>query len=182
MYEETFKDFKLERQVDKKLIDKYKDQLPLDIINIWEKFGYGSFKNGYLKFINPDEFIEILKMCYFAAEKAIPIMITVFGDIITWEEGSYMMLINVKERDIHCLAKGMKYIWEDLSDDYFVNKYFELKQYEKAVAKHGELAYDECFGYTPLLAMGGSKKIANLKKVKIREHIELITAMLGRIE
>lgn len=35
---------------------------------------------------------------------------------------------------------------------------------------------------TPLLGMGGSKKIANLEKVKIREHIELITAMLGRIE
>ena len=42
---------------------------------------------------------------------------------------------------------------------------------------HGSLSFDECFGYVPLLGLGGAKKVENLKKVKIREHIELITQL-----
>lgn len=46
----------------------------------------------------------------------------------------------------------------------------------------GVLKYDECFGYVPLLALGGSEKVENLKKVKIKEHIKLITQMVGKIQ
>ena len=45
----------------------------------------------------------------------------------------------------------------------------------------GELKQDECFGYVPLLGLGGSEKIDNLRKVKIREHIELIAKMTGKV-
>lgn len=182
VYEEIFEDYVCVKEVETQLLEKYKDYLPNEIMFIWEKYGFGTFMRGYLKMINPEEYMDLLQISYFAADKAIPIMVTAFGDIITWEEGRYMMLISIKEQEIYCLADGMKYIWEDMNDDYFTKKYFELKQYDKAVAKYGELAYDECFGYTPLLGMGGSKKIANLEKVKIKEHIELITAMMGRIE
>lgn len=38
------------------------------------------------------------------------------------------------------------------------------------------------FGYVPLLGLGGSEKVENKKKVKIKEHIELIMQMVGKIE
>ena len=69
-----------------------------------------------------------------------------------------------------------------MKTDYYLNKYFELNKYNEAVAKWGELEYDQCFGYVPLLSLGGSEKVENLDKVKIREHIELITQLVGRIE
>ena len=53
--------------------------------------------------------------------------------------------------------------------------------YEKAVDKYGTLNYDECFGYVPILALGGKESVNNLKKVKIREHIALITELAGGI-
>ena len=46
------------------------------------------------------------------------------------------------------------------------------------VIENGKLDFDECFGYVPLLQLGGSEKVENLKKVKIKEHLELITKML----
>ena len=76
----------------------------------------------------------------------------------------------------------MDWFWEDLLDAYYVEKFFELDQYEKAVAKLGELFFDECFGYTPLLGFGGKKNVENLEKVNAKVHIELITQMMGRIE
>lgn len=55
-------------------------------------------------------------------------------------------------------------------------------KYKDAVAKLGELEFDECFGYTPLLGLGGSEKTENLEKVNTKVHIELITQLVGRIE
>lgn len=78
---------------------------------------------------------------------------------------------------IDCIILIMQ--WKD---EHFVEKYLEVDKYSKAVSKLGELEYDECFGYVPLLGLGGSEKVENLKKVKIKEHIELITQLVGKIE
>ncbi|WP_324604070.1 T6SS immunity protein Tdi1 domain-containing protein [Paenilisteria weihenstephanensis] len=56
------------------------------------------------------------------------------------------------------------------------------KPYQEAVKKLGTPAYDECFGYVPLLALGGSEKMENLQKVKLKEHILLISALAGPIQ
>jgi len=44
------------------------------------------------------------------------------------------------------------------------------------------LKYDECFGFVPLLPMGGKKDVDHLEKVNEKVHIELITQLLGKIE
>lgn len=62
-----------------------------------------------------------------------------------------------------------------------VKNFAQLHQYIEAVNKLGKLEQDECFGYVPLLGLGGSEKIQNLKKVKIREYIELISQLVGKI-
>ena len=109
-------------------------------------------------------------------------MMTAFGDLIVWEANKYVMMVKYKEQDIGCLSSTMKWFWNDLLDKDYTDDFFELSRYEKAVAKWGELGYDECFGYTPLLGLGGSRKVANLQKGNAKVHIQLITQMMGRIE
>ena len=60
-------------------------------------------------------------------------------------------------------------------------EYLSIKQYKAATKKLGNLEYDECFGYVPLLALGGKESVNNLKKVKILEHIALIAEMTGEV-
>lgn len=79
------------------------------------------------------------------------------------------------------LCKKILNVLYKLGDDYFLEKYFQIPQYIEAVNKLGKLEQDECFGYVPLLGLGGSEKIQNLKKVKIREYIELISQLVGKI-
>ncbi len=45
----------------------------------------------------------------------------------------------------------------------------------------GSPAYDECYGYVPLLPLGGAEKAENLQKVKLREHLELMCQMQGGV-
>lgn len=47
---------------------------------------------------------------------------------------------------------------------------------------YGELEFDECFGYVPLLGLGGNEDINNIDKVKIKVQIELISQLVGNIE
>jgi len=182
MDNELFREFKCNNKVDVKIIEKYKNKLPHELISEWKIYGFGSILNGYIKIINPDEYRAVTDMSYFRSNVAIPIMVTGFGDIITWEENNYIGMIDYKRGDVNIIASGFEFFFDDLKTDYYLNKYFELNKYNEAVAKWGELEYDQCFGYVPLLSLGGSEKVENLDKVKIREHIELITQLVGRIE
>lgn len=78
----------------------------------------------------------------------------------------------------------MQWVWflfDDLLEGELDDEYLSIKQYKAAVEKLGTLEYDECFGYVPLLALGGEESVNNLKKVKIREHIALITEISGEV-
>ena len=70
---------------------------------------------------------------------------------------------------------------QDLEDGEFNECFFDIKRHKEAVNRLGKLDFDECFGYVPLLGLGGSEMVENLKKVKIREHIELISQLVGKI-
>lgn len=150
-------------------------------MNIWRNYGLGSMYNGYIKIINPEEFQELLNETYFRGKISVPILVTAFGDIITLEEGQYIGMVKYKNGSFGMLAANFNRFMQNLTEDYYMKKYFQISQYAEAVKKLGELEHDECFGYVPLLGLGGSEKVDNLDKVKIREHIELISQMVGNI-
>lgn len=182
MNDDLFKEYKIDSKVESNLIDKYKEVISEELISVWKIYGFGSILNGYLKIINPDEYKEIIDNSYFRANVSIPIFATAFGDIITWEKNEYVSIIKYKNGTFDIILKRFKYFFNCLQDEYFTEKYLELNKYNEAIEKYGELEYNECFGYVPLLGLGGSEKVENLKKVKIKEHIELITQMVGKIE
>jgi len=181
MNDDLFKEYKIKGKVDGKIINKYKGILPIELISVWESYGFGTLLGGYLKIINPDEYQAIVDMSYFRAYVSIPIFVTAFGDIINWEENKYIRMIKYKNGTFKGISSGFDFFWDDVITDYFCKEFFELDKYNKAVSKLGEVEYDECFGYVPLLGLGGSEKVENLKIVKIKEHIELITQLVGII-
>lgn len=86
MKDDLFKEYKINSKVDRSLIDKYKEKILTELLYIWEVYGFGSILNGDLKIVNPEEYQSVVDMSYFRANISIPIMITGFGDIITWEK------------------------------------------------------------------------------------------------
>lgn len=181
MSEPLFKDFILENRADEKICAKYEGILPNELLDLWRRYGFGSFMGGYLRIINPEEYQELLMETYFRGNISIPILITAFGDIITLEEGEYIGIVKYKNGKFTIITRNFKRFKNNLEDDYFVEKYFDIPQYVEAEDRLGGVEKDECFGYVPLLGLGGSEKVENLKKVKTREHIELISQLVGKI-
>ena len=174
-------DFELHEKVSHECIDKYAEKIPGALIDIWKNYGFGSFMNGYLRIINPDEYIGLLGRSYFRADIAVPIMTTAFGDIIIWENQHFIVMVNYRYGRRDTMIRGLVLFAMLLKDKTFQKRFFSLEAYEEAVQKYGKVAFDECFGYVPLLAMGGKECVENIKIVKLREHIAVIADMTGGV-
>ncbi|MEH7294599.1 GAD-like domain-containing protein, partial [Priestia megaterium] len=48
-------------KVPSELIEKYKNMVPKEIIDLWQDYGFGTFMAGYFKSVNPEEYIDILQ-------------------------------------------------------------------------------------------------------------------------
>lgn len=178
----VFNDFVIQERVAQEVVDEYEGRLPEQLITAWKEYGFGTILNGYIKIINPKMYDEILKETYFRSAESIPIMITGFGDIITWEKNKYVGVVKYRKSRVNIVSASFKYFFQNLLEDCFLEEDLEWNPYTEAINNYGKLEYDECFGYVPLLGLGGSEKVENIKKVKIREHIELITQLVGKIE
>ena len=180
MIYEALKDFKKVADVPTEIMAEFSNKLPEQIIALWNEYGLGSFFNDYFKVINPLEYKDIVRESYFDGEYAIPIMVTAFGDIIIYNTKE-KILVNLLYRYMDLEVLG-SYFYRNLGSQAYIDSKIKNKQYDKALEKYGSLAYDECFGYVPLLGMGGKESIKNIQKVKIKEHIALITQTVGKIE
>ena len=179
--EEILNDFKKEKEMPKEVIEKYRNLVPKEMIEIWEKYGLGSFLNGYLRVINPDDYKELVEETYFRGNVAIPIFITAVADVITWEEGEFIGMIEYKTLNVNAIWEGMDNFFELLSNKRFLEKNFELEMYNKALKLYGEVGYEDCYCFVPVIPVGG-KKIENLQKGKAFTHIEVIVYLMGRVE
>lgn len=66
------------------------------LLNAWQKYGFGSLPNGYLKMINPDEYQGPLHDSCVLSSTAVPIFVTAFADIPTWEKAGLSALSSTK--------------------------------------------------------------------------------------
>ena len=175
------KDFVKVADMPQEVIEKYQNQVPAELLQIWQEDGLGTFLDGYLKVINPDDYLELLQNSYFRGEISIPIFATAFGDIITWEKNEFLGIIKYKDGTFDIFLENLSLFIKFLPDKSFTDDYFDIPLYKKAVAKHGLLAYDECFGFVPLRALGGFKDVDHMDKVKVLEHIYLMYQLTGGV-
>ena len=161
-------------------IEKYRDRVPEGLVEIWEKQGLGTFLDGYLKVINPEEYDDFVKQSYFDGAIATPVFLTAFGDVIVWESDGYLVVLEYKSEDVDSLIKNFNHFLRFYNHEIVLEE-LDIPLYKKAIKKFGPLEYDECFGFVPILPLGGKKDVKHMDKVKIREHLYLLVQFTGGI-
>jgi hypothetical protein len=174
-----FRDFIPHQVFPENVIEQYRGRVPEEIIEIWRRRGLGSFRNGFLKIINPEEYNDVFASAYPGENICIPLFATGMGDIIIWQNNSTFIIVNFGKKILNGLTQKVSSLLLSLNEDWFCEESLFWKHYTKAIETYGPLAYDECFGYVPLLGLGGSEQVKNLQKVKIKEQIMVITELLG---
>ena len=105
------------------------------------------------------------------------------GDLIVWEDNKYLKLLDFRRGKIRVISSGFKFFFSDLQDDEsFYQRYLDWSPYPEAVTRYGVPQFNECFAYVPILGLGGPEKVENLSKVKLIEHIYLISQFMGPIQ
>lgn len=168
------------------LIEKYRSLLPAEMLTVWKEYGFGSFCDGYLKVVNPNDYADLLADTYqltSSPRQSPPVVLfaTGMGDLLIWEDG-YLTLVDYRHGNTNIVGKGFKIFFRSLTEYSYLIERLLWEPYPAAREKLGEPAFDECFGYVPLLALGGPETVAHLQKVKLREHIALIAEFTGVLE
>ncbi|MBC1722148.1 T6SS immunity protein Tdi1 domain-containing protein [Listeria seeligeri] len=174
------KDFKKQSEVEDRIIKKYQDRVPKEISEFWKEYGFGTFFDGYLKSVNPENFEEILRLGSQRFQDGIVLFATGMGDLIIWSD-NYVRVLNFRYGIIDTVMSGFTFFFEDVSDIDFRVEELKWSPYPQATELLGAIEYNECFGYLPILGIGGAEKVENLEKVQLIEHLQLIIEFMGPI-
>ena len=141
--------------------------------------GSGSFGDGLIRLCSPDEYRELLAEGYPETD-AYVFATTAFGDLIVWEKKKYVTRVSFGAHEVEVLASGFDFFLEDLGDVRYLEQYFELEKYRKAVSDLGRCAEDECYAVSPIPAIAGKKRDSTMSIEKIREYNAVSIDLAGK--
>lgn len=174
-----FETFTPIQPADSTLCARYQDRLPEPLLHVWRKYGFGTFLNGYLKMVNPEDYQDLLQETCTLGNTAVPIFATSLADLIVWDRNHYLRILHYPAGTIQGMAAGFQFFWADLEEGAFHDRFFNLPLYEASVARLGLPRFQECFGCVPLPALGGRFRPENLRRCGLQEYIALICQVAG---
>ena len=175
--------------VDDTFIAKYADMSYAGLTTLWQEAGLGSYCNGMLKIINPSDYQDALNSCYVMDydKSFLPFMCTAFGDVFAYVKNpklnNYIVYLNIRYGTYLILPDNLAALLNKIIfNQSFLKGWFDLENYSVMQEKLGTPDFDECFGYSPLLTMGGSENLENIKIVKTLPYIDIDTQTIGRFK
>lgn len=179
----------IRQAVDDTFIAKYADMSYAELTTLWQEAGLGSYCNGMLKIINPSDYQDVLNSCYVMDydKSFLPFMCTAFGDVFAYVKNpklnNYIVYLNIRYGTYLILPDNLAALLNKIIfNQSFLKGWFDLENYSVMQEKLGTPDFDECFGYSPLLTMGGSENLENIKIVKTLPYIDINTQTIGRFK
>ncbi|MEP6941011.1 MAG: GAD-like domain-containing protein [Rudaea sp.] len=184
------------REVPADLRERLAGRLPNRLFDYWAQQGWRGYGGGRVWTVDPLEYADLLALWLRdtqleGSDDYHVVARSAFGNLRVWGTHTGARLN---------IASSVGYIFIDSDAAEFVRKgqadfalgvFFgcmtpantDLNDeqgrplFKRALQKYGPLAHDEMYGFEPSLVLGGSKDLANLRRVKILEHMEFIAQL-----
>lgn len=165
-----------------KLLKDYENRVPAQLIEFWERFGFGGFAKGLVWVVNPTQLEDVLAEWAPAKKtsRAVPAVRTAFGNIVYWQGTKFTFLDVHYDKAFDAGTDTEVLFGFYLIDDKSRTSVLQEPKFKKALKAHGSLARDEMYGYTLPLVMGGTDEIKNMAKVKMREQLSILAQAHGK--
>jgi hypothetical protein len=175
------------KKADIALLEKYKDHVPENLLELWKEYGFGFYGDGFLQLINPDVFHEVL--CGWLMREPdftrIPIMMTAFGTIVYYrmlarDEAGKIIADDVAYLEPNysstdTCAWSLDGFFEDyLCEEENIDGLFYRDYFQNAKDNYGDLEKNEMFFFVPALRLGGSEDIDNMDKGNANVHLNIL--------
>lgn len=170
-------------------------QLPTNLIDFWREVGWAGFSNGLVWSTNPDYFSPAVESwlgesAVYKQDDYVVIARSAFGEMYLWGLNSGA---NISIDPLYCtittsppnarvmqgkkeIAMGSFFATKD-KESFDFDDINEKALFKRAVKKLGLLEPDEMYAFEPALSIGGLAKLENLVKVKMVEHLVLLSQL-----
>lgn len=172
-----------------KILNEFKGEFLTDqdeddiITQILREYGYCLYKGGLFSFVNPKEYNDLAKKFPEVSGESIVFARTAMGCLFlrdTIETSNYIYHLNIHTGKYTVVSASFEVFieWNLTATTFWERECYGETEF-KVLEKYGALSSDECYAYTPALALGGDEDIKNIEKVKIKTHLELLAQLLN---
>ena len=103
---------------------------------------------------------------------------TAFANFYLWSKKNGVEQLYTQYKKVTVVSNELPFLFNfGLVQDNYLKNNLDLRLFNQAVKKFGELEYDECYGFEPVLALGGAEKIEFVKKVKLQPYLEILAQL-----
>lgn len=178
--------------VTKEQLVAFQGKLPNLLLKFWQDQGWGSYYDGLLWTVNPEDYRDVLAEWvrdtpYEHETDNHVIARTAFGDLYVWNgtkgfyfhtsSSAHWLIPGTGDTSIDAerLEKHID-IFFSVVDEENIDEEDENGKplFKRALKKLGPLEANEMYGFEPALCLGGSPILKNLKKVDIFAHLSLL--------
>lgn len=147
-------DFVPHRAVEPATVDAYRELVPEEIVELWERYGYGAFGGGFVRVIDPHAYearIGNLLGKMIGEGSAVPIMVTALADVILWEpDRGVAGLLLRQRRAVGLGSRPRTFVRLTVAHGAaHLARALDWAPYPEAVARHGVPAYDQALVRLP---------------------------------
>ena len=152
--------------------------LPVELLLFWEQSGWASYADGFLRMAEPDTYEDVLDDWLGASDKRATILSTALGHLFVWA-GDAAHLLNPLDGRVRRLTDDVEILFDTVLCDVDVLKGLKKDLYDATLPRLGRPGPDECFGFVPALALGGSETPENLQRVEAREYLAILAELVA---
>ena len=167
-------------------LERYRGILPEELLELWQRHGFGCYGGGLLQVIDPEEYAPALAAWLGEQPDCRPILMTGFGLLLIHRRLSPVeddiCLLDIPSRRSGSFSTGFSaFVRELLPSEGFAGAFLRRELFAHAAERLGPPAAGECFFFVPALALGGSESPDRVEKGGALTH-QLLLAALGDSE
>lgn len=152
---------------------------PADLVALWKEHGWAGYGDGFYWTTDPRAFEDLVSDWHGLPRRAVVIGRDAFANLYLLHDGEVLQL-NPHVDDWTMVAPTLDLFFRAcLAMKSFREDYMWADLFREALQQHGPVAADECYGFFPALALGGSVDVASIRRVKMEEHLMLLAQLAG---
>jgi hypothetical protein len=160
------------------------------IRRMYDEYGLCTSRNGFFRVVDPEEWQESYMPWFlmmrdedevFEGPELYPFMTTAFGYVYVFANLPDEDLVGYIDitSNFHSMGDADSVFSGNLLDPIFRRFNLNGDFYEPLLKTEGEPDADECFGFFPPISLGGERELKNARRVKLREHLDLLAQASG---
>ena len=168
--------------IPEEVIERFAPLVTPDIVALWRENGTGWLEGGFFRLVDPAHAAQRLEDAYPLPEGAVVVFTTALADLVVWARGMFYLMKwrwGVLEGIPHEGSLEQVLAW--MRDPELLDRWFQWEPYPAAARHDGVPGLDDCFGFVPILALGGPNEADHLQIMDLWVHIALIHQLAGNL-